>query len=162
LANVDPFTRIHQAIWGALAGHPPWAQLVLAGNRQDMTNTLFQQPLADVQAGDLPGAVIWQDEFVMQPLGATGLTADFEQDYTLLLSTDVMSVVPVNQLKFQTAVALLKAGIDLGLGGIVRDWAIRSARDSSRNKQTNASARWTAALTIGVRFYFPRSTLLAM
>jgi hypothetical protein len=162
MATVDPFTQVHQAIWAALTAHAPWAQLVLAANRQDMSNPLFQQPPPDLQAADSPGATIVQDQFVMRPLGDNSQTADFSQDYTLVLTTDRLSVAPINQVKYLTAVALLKAGIDLGLPGLVRDWTIASARDASGDKKlTRESQRWAATLTISVKFYLSRSALLA-
>jgi len=56
LADNDPYTQIHDAIWAILEGHTDFAALVAVGNRIKFSDTSnVKDPIKDnAQAADLP------------------------------------------------------------------------------------------------------------
>ena len=153
----DPFTAAHQAIFAAFKGHPPLAAMVGLGNFVDTTDPLFQQFKPDAQAGDLPRVMVLQDAFTLPPFGGCSTAVEFSQAYRVLFATDVLRVVPLNQLKYQALCALVKAGPDLGLP-FVRAFDVGPGKDESK-RPDDKTQRWTAAFAITVRMYVARRVL---
>ena len=154
----DPFTAAHEAIFAALENYAPLAALVPIGNFIDTTNPLFQQFPPDATASDTPQILILQDQFTLSPFGGNSTTVQFSQSYRISVCTDVLQVVPLNQLKFQMLAALISAGPNLGLS-CVKSFDVLSGRDEMEFQQ---SRRWAALLTINVHLYLPRQQLTAM
>jgi hypothetical protein len=165
----DPFTAAHQAIFAALQNYAPLAAVVLPGNFVDTTDPLFQQFKPGITAGDTPQVQILQDEFVLPPFGGSSTTVQFTQSYRVFFCTDVLQVVPLNQLKYLSLIALVKAGPTLGLT-YVKSYEVKTGRDdcglgktpsSSIQSQLQNSQRWAAAFVINVEMYLSRQQLAA-
>jgi hypothetical protein len=156
----DPFTAAHEAIFAAFQNQPALAALVLPGNFIDTTDPLFQQFKPATQAGDTPQVKILQGEFTLPPFGGSSTTVHFTQSYRVLFTTDVLRVVPLNQLKYQALIALVKAGPTLGLS-CVKGFSVETGRDDMQSPASEAqrSQRWVAAFTIEVRLYLSRQQL---
>ena len=155
----DPFTRASQAIASALLAWPGFASLV-RGNLVDMTSGRFERFKAEVQSGDLPEVAIVQGDFVMHPFGGDSRSVELAQSYRLMMTFESLNVVAVNALKYQTCIALLKAGPALGLDGLVRRWQVTSGQDnpSGPSAWTRGTERWFSALTIEVEMYLDRAS----
>lgn len=165
----DPFTAAHQAIFAALQNYASLAALVLPGNFVDTTDPLFQQFKPGIAAGDTPQVQILQDEFTLPPFGGSSTSVQFTQSYRVFFCTDVLQVTPLNQLKYLTLIALIKAGPNLGLS-CVKGYEIQTGRDdcgvlktriSNFKSQLQDSERWVAAFTINVEMYLSRQQLAA-
>jgi hypothetical protein len=158
----DPFTAAHQAIFAAFQGSAALAALVLPGNFIDTTNPLFQQFKPNTQASDTPQVKILQGDFTLPPFGGNSTTVQFAQDFRVLFSTDVLRIVPLNQLKYQALIALVKAGPTLGLT-CAKGFEVGPGRDDAKSppEETQQSQRWVAAFTITVHLYLSRQQLAA-
>lgn len=156
----DPFTAAHQAIFAALQNYPALAAVVLPGNFVDTTDPLFQQFKPDLQASDTPQVKILQGAFTLPPFGGNSTTVQFTQSYGIFFATDVLQVVPLNQLKYLALTALVKAGPNLGLS-CVKSFDVGAGRDDAQGAQTEQSQRWTAAFTVNVHLYLSRKQLAA-
>jgi len=156
----DPFTAAHQAIFAAFQNSPALAALVLPGNFIDTTNALFQQFKPNTTASDTPQIKILQGEFTLPPFGGNSTTVQFTQTYRVLFSTDVLRVVPLNQLKYLALAALVKAGPNLGLS-CVKGFDVGSGRDDTAvpKSESQGSQRWVAAFGITVQMYLSRGQL---
>jgi hypothetical protein len=153
----DPFTAAHQAIFAAFANYAPLAALVPAGNVIDTTNPWFQQFKPDATAADTPQLSILQDAFTLPPFGGNSATVQFSQSYRVLVLTDVLQIVPLNQLKYLMLAALVNAGPNLGLS-CVKSFEVLGGRDESESER---SQRWAAVFTISVNLYLSRQQLAA-
>src|SRR3984957_3085059 len=145
----DPFTAAHQAIFAAFENCAPLAALIPAGNFVDTTDPLFQQFKPNAQAADTPQLTILQDEFTLPPFGGNSAVVQFSQSYRVLVCTDVLQVVPLNQVKYQMLAALVSAGPNLGLS-CVKSFEVKPGRDDSESEQ---SRRWASVFTITVNLY---------
>jgi len=156
----DPFTAAHQAIFAAFANYPAFACLVLPGNVIDTTDPLFQQFKPGATAGDTPQLKILQDEFTLPPFGGNSTTVRITQSYRVMICTDVLRVVPLNQVKYLALIALVKAGPNLGLS-CISGYDVAAGRDDADSAQSEKSQRWAAAFTITVQLYLSRRQLAA-
>jgi len=158
----DPFTSAHEAIFTAFQNHPPLAALVLPGNFVDTTDPYFQQFKPGTQAGDTPQVKILQDEFTLPPFGGNSTSVEFTQSYRVLLTTDVLCVVNLNQLKYLILQAMVKAGTTLGLS-FVKSFELQSGKDDFKRPpdETQQSQRWVSVFTIRIQFYLSRQQLAA-
>jgi hypothetical protein len=157
----DPFTAAYQAILAAFQNYAPMAALVGAGNFIDTTDPLFQQFKPGLQAGDTPQVKLLQGEFDLPPFGGNSTSVQFTQSYRVMFCTDVLRVVPLNQLKYQALIALVKAGSNLGLS-CVKGYQVQTGRDDYQSpRQSEQSQRWTAAFDITVHLYLSRQMLAA-
>jgi hypothetical protein len=164
----DPFTAAHQAIFAAFEHSPSLAALVPAGNFIDTTDPLFERFKPGTTAADTPQVKILQGEFALPPFGGNSTSVQLSQDYHVLFSTDVLRIVPLNQLKYQALIALVKAGPSLGLS-CVRGFEVSGGRDDSGGPgadkalqtETQRSRRWAAAFTITVHLFLSRQQLAA-
>lgn len=161
--TLDPFTAAHAAIWYALEQHHGFCSLVKKRNRIIMVAESFYRFKDEVLASDLPEACLVQGRFNLMPFGSNSRSSEFSQSYSLIIVADDLKVVPVNQIKYQTAIALLKAGDTLGLP-CIRSWNITDASDDALGQRewTRKSERWLSTLTIGVSLYKQRSDLMAI
>jgi hypothetical protein len=160
----DPFTQVSRAILGALQADAGWASLVKPGNVVDMTSSTFERFKTQLQPADVPEAILLQGEFRLRPFGASSRIAEMEQSYQFIATSDSLQVCPVNLLKYQTLIALAKAGATLGLDGLVRDWQITQAEDDAlgHKEWRRGTLRWVSVLTIHVNMYVTRERLAAM
>jgi hypothetical protein len=156
----DPFTAAHQAIFAALENYAPLAALVLPGNIVDTTNPLFQQFKPGTAAADTPQLKILQGDFTLPPFGGNSTTVQFTQTYRVMICTDVLRVVPLNQVKYLALIALVQAGPNLGLS-CVSGYQVQAGRDDIQSPDTDKSQRWAAAFTITVQLYLSRRQLAA-
>jgi hypothetical protein len=163
MANTwDPFTAAHQAIFAAFENYPALAAVVLPGNFIDTTDPYFQQFKSNTQAGDLPQVKILQDKFTLPPFGGSSMMVQFTQSYRVLFCTDVLQVVPLNQLKYLALIALVKAGPNLGLT-CIKGFEVETGRDDTKSppEEAEQSQRWAAAFNIKVEMYLSRQQLAA-
>lgn len=159
----DPFTTAASAILGALRASAGFTALVAPGNVIDMTVDCFEQFKKQVQPADLPEVILLQGEFVLRPFGANSRTTDLSQTWQLIVTHDSLRARPVNVLKYQTMTALLKAGTNLGLAGLVRGWEITDGHDNAlgQSQWKRGTARWVSVLAITVQMYLMRQQVLA-
>ena len=159
----DPFTTTASAILAALRASAGFTAMVAPGNVIDMTADCFEQFKKQVQPADLPEVILLQGEFVLQPFGTNSRTSDLSQTWQMIVTHDSLRVKPLNALKYQTMVALLKAGSTLGLGGLVRGWEITDGRDDAlgQNQWKRGTARWVSVLAITVEMYLMRQFVMA-
>jgi hypothetical protein len=159
----DPFTSTASAILGALRASAGFTAIVAPGNVIDMTADCFEQFKKQVQPADLPEVVLLQSEFELRPFGINSHTCDMSQTWQMIVTHDSLRVRPVNALKYQTMVALLKAGASLGLSGLVRGWEITDGRDDAlgQNQWKRGTARWVSVLAITVELYLMRQLIMA-
>jgi hypothetical protein len=162
--SIDPFTQISRAILSALQSDPDWSALVKPGNVIDMTSDTFERFKGQLQPADVPEVVLLQGDFHLTPFGPSSRLAEFQQDYHLIVTHDSLCVLPLNQLKFQTLIALSRSGPNFGLQGLVRSWEITQADDDPGGKSPwrRNTTRWVSTLTIRVTLYLIREALAAV
>jgi hypothetical protein len=160
---IDPFTQTSQAILGSLLADAGWASMVKPGNVIDMTADSFERFKVQLQPGDVPEVILLQGAFTLKPFGASSRMTEMEQSYQLIVTQDSLRVRPVNHLKFQTLIALAKAGPSLGLEGLIRDWGITQGEDDAegRKQWRRGTQRWVSVLTIRVSMYVARERLVS-
>jgi hypothetical protein len=160
----DPFTQVSQAILAALQADAGWASLVRPGNVVDMTSRSFEQFKTQLQPGDLPEAILLQGEFSLKPFGPGSRIAEMQQQFQLIVTHRSLRVLPVNQLKFQTLIALAKAGPSLGLDGLVRDWQIMAGQDDAfgQTQWRRGTDRWVSVLSIHANMFVTRDRLTSL
>jgi hypothetical protein len=159
----DPFTQVSRAVLGALQADAGWASLVKPGNVVDMTATSFERFKTQLQPADVPEAILLQGEFKLKPFGASSRIAEMEQSFQLIVTHDSLRVCPVNRLKYQTLIALAKAGPAIGLDGLVRDWQITQGEDDAvgQKQWRRGTQRWVSVMTIRVNMFIARERLVA-
>jgi hypothetical protein len=160
---IDPFTQTSAAILGSLRADVGWASMVKPGNVIDMTAASFERFKLQLQPGDVPEVILLQGAFKLRPFGASSRVTEMEQSYQLIVTHDSLRVRPVNQLKFQTLIALAKAGPSLGLEGLIRDWEITEGEDDAigQKQWRRGTQRWVSVLTIRVSMYLARERLVS-
>jgi hypothetical protein len=166
----DPFTRAYDAVWAALLaddGPGGFASLVKPNNRVILSRE-GNTPIKDaLQAADVPEVSLIPTAYRLSPFGSNSRAAELSQSYQLVAATDVLSILPIDRVKWRTFVALFRAGTDLGLTGLCRGWAITDATDGTggiliANKDVERGKRGIGSiLTINVDLYVPRDQLLS-
>lgn len=161
---VDPFTQTSQAILAALQADAAWSAMVKPGNVIDMTADTFERFKSQLQPGDVPEAILLQGDFTLKPFGASSRIAEMEQGYQLVVTHDSLRVRPVNWLKFQTLIALARAGPTLGFDGLIRGWEITNGQDDALGQKQwrRGTQRWVSVLTIRVSMYMARDRLASL
>lgn len=161
---MDPFTQTSQAILGALQADAGWSAMVKPGNVVDMTADSFERFKSQLQPADVPEAILLQGEFTLKPFGGSSRIAEMEQGYQLIVTHDSLRVTPVNQLKFQTLIALAKVGPTLGFDGLIRGWEITQGDDDALGQKQwrRGTQRWVSVLTIRVSMYIARDRLASL
>jgi hypothetical protein len=154
----DPFTAAHEAIIAAFQNCPALAALVPVGNYVNTTDPLFQQFKPSPTSADTPQIKVLQGEFTLPPFGGNSTSVRFTQAYRVLVCTDVLRVVPLNQVKYQMLTALVKAGPNLGLS-CVSGYDVASGHDDYNSAESGPSQRWTAVFTITANLYLSRQQL---
>ncbi len=160
---IDPFTQTSRAILASLQADAGWASMVKPGNVVDMTADSFERFKLQLQPADVPEVILLQGEFKLKPFGASSRMTEIEQSYQLIATHDSLRVRPVNRLKFQTLIALAKAGPSLGLEGMIRDWEITQGEDDAvgQKQWKRGTQRWVSVLTIRVSMYLSRERLVS-
>jgi hypothetical protein len=160
---LDPFTQVCRAILGALRADAAWAALVKPGNVVDMTADSFEQFRSRLEPADVPEVILLQGQFKLQPFGSSSRIAEMEQGFQFIVTHDSLRVRPVNQLKYQTLVALAKSGPTLGLDGLIRGWEITQGEDDALGQKQwrRGTRRWVSVLEVHVSMYVTRETLVA-
>lgn len=160
---IDPFTQCARAILSSLQGDPGWAEMVKSGNVVDMTAHSFERFKSQLMPADVPEVILLQGEFRLKPFGASSRIAEMEQSFQLIVTHDSLRVRPVNRLKYQTLVALAKAGPTLGFDGMVRGWEITQGDDDALGQKhwRRGTQRWVSVLAIRVSLYVPRERLIS-
>jgi hypothetical protein len=161
---IDPFTQISRAILTALQADAGWAALVKPGNVVDMTSSSFERFRTQLQSGDTPEAILLQGTFVLKPYGPSSRMAEMDQAFNLIVTHDSLRVCPVNRLKFQTLIALSKAGPSLGFDGLVREWQITSGEDDALGQKQwrRGTQRWVSVMSIHVSMTMTRERLASL
>ena len=96
----DPFTAAYQAILGAFQNWPALAALVPAGNFVDTTDPLFQHFKPSPTKADTPQIKLFSRlAFTLPPFGGNSTSVRFTQAYRVMVCTDVLRVVPLNQVQ---------------------------------------------------------------
>jgi len=161
--TTDPFTAASNAILKALQSCSVFAAIVPPGNLIDMTAASFERFKGQLQASDTPEVVLLQEAFELQPFGGNSRVASLSQSYQLVATHESLRVTPVNALKYAAMAALLRAGPDLGLSGLVRSWEIHQGRDDAFGppQWRRATQRWVSVMSIVVHMELDRSVLLS-
>jgi hypothetical protein len=125
----DPFTQAYEPIWTALAARSQWASLFPSGRRGDKDD-VSGRLVEIIKVGNINGLVaLDQAQFVMQPFGSNSLVASLQQTFVLSVASASTTIVKINQIKWQTFLALRLAGPHLNLPSIVSSWMIQQAQD---------------------------------
>lgn len=178
-AQTDPFTVGNRAIFDALIAWAPLDAIVRAGNR---TSTVPRADGIDAERAaivpkvptNFPGFLVTQGGFLLLPGGKNSTTADLRQDYIIQWATDVLNVVGLNVVKWETFRALCAAGdtiLDARHKGLpfIRTVDIRDAQEGAAivipdpsNQGTGGRAGWVATFAISVEMYFSKTTILSL
>jgi hypothetical protein len=160
--NTDPFTAAAQAILCALRASSGFTSIVAAGNLIDMTAQTFEQFKSTLPSADTPEVVLLQDAFELKPFTAGSRAAEIDQTFQLVATHDSLRTGVVNALKYQTLLALARAGPSLGLEGLVRQWSLTGGHDDAFGPKQwrRGTQRWVSILAIEVSMYLPRNRFL--
>ena len=155
MPSLDPFTQAARAIVAALQASPGFTAIVRPGNVIDMSAAQFNSLPAQAQAGDLPQVAIIQSTFSISIVGPSSRSSQLTQSFILSTTLDTLNSQPLNALKYQTFLALLKSGADLGLPGLLRTWSLSAGKHdpAGNSAAARASARWTSLLTLTMEMY---------
>ncbi len=162
--STDPFSSASAAILLALRAFDGFTALVQPGNLIDMSAASFERFKAQLQASDTPEVIVLQEAFTLQPFGVNSRVASLSQSFQLVVSQDSLKVTPVNALKYAVMVALLQAGPDLGLSGLVRSWHITQGKDDAfpATQWRRGAQRWVSFLTITIAMDLDRASLIGL
>ncbi len=160
----DPFTATSSAILSALTSSPAFSAIVAPGNLIDMSANAFERFKGQLQFSDTPEVVLLSDAFELQPFGTNSKIASISQTFQLISTHASLRTTPMNALKFATMTALLKAGPNLGLCGLIRSWEMRQGRDDAfgHPQWRRGTLRWVSLISITVHMHLDRSHLLAL
>lgn len=128
MIDPDPFTQAYAAIWTALAARAEWVALFPAGRRGDKDDVRGR--LTEViKSRNLNGLVsLDQAQWAGQPFGANSLVVSAQQTYVMSVASASSAIEKVNDIKWQTLLALRAAGPALGLP-FITSWIIQQAQD---------------------------------
>lgn len=118
--TTDPFTQVHQALWGIFTDYKPWANLIRAGAR---INAAPAGPLSTKVPALTPGST---PQFEICPLGGSVQVQNsqawrIDRSYAFKITTSQLNVIQLDQIEFYTMVALMKSPGKLGLS-FVSGW----------------------------------------
>jgi hypothetical protein len=149
---------------GALRLSKPLGTLVRAGNIVDVSAANFEQFKSQIQTSDTPEIVLLPEAFSLQPFGTNSQVASLSQTFQLVLTQDSLRSGILNAVKFAAMLALLQAGPDLGLGGLIRSWEIRQGKDDpfGQTQWRRGTQRFVSVMSILVNMELDRSQLLSM
>jgi hypothetical protein len=171
-AQTDPFTVANKAIVTALLAWAPLSDCVRAGNRM---STVPRGDAVDAEKAmniprvrtSFPGLLVTQGGFRLNPNGNNSRAVDLTQDYLIQWATDVLNVVGLNVVKWETMRALVAAGDTINGAtcyGVpfVRGYAVRDAQEGvAVTDETAQRAGWVASFVVTVDMYFDRAAVLA-
>jgi hypothetical protein len=159
---MDPFTQASSAIVAALQSCSAFTDLVRPGNLIDVTSEAFENFKSQLQFGDTPEVVLLPEAFTLQPFGSNSRVATLSQTYQIVATHDSLRAQPVNALKYAAMTALLQAGPDLGLGGLVSSWQITQGKDDPFGHPAwrRTTQRWISVMSIIVDMQLDRSIVI--
>jgi hypothetical protein len=163
--DADPFTLVHQAIWSALTGYAPWADLVRPGNRVrfDEGKTTVPKTEMPLQAGDCPEVRLEQGLFAADLNFCDGQAVEGTLHFPLRIQTADYDVVKLNLVKWQTIRALVAAGHALGMPELIQRVEVRDGKDDAAaySKEAWKARRWISVCRIVVRLAIDNDDCLA-
>jgi len=164
--TVDPFSAAHQALWDALTGYQPWANLI-RGNKVQVNQGIQFPPkfeAEDFQAGDAPEVTILQGPYQTDPFQVNSLACSLVQSYPMILIAADHNILPVNDVKFQTLRAILTAGPHLGLPRLIRNVSMTKGQDDpfpAQKREQKGAARWVSVCTFMVYMIVNKADVLS-
>jgi hypothetical protein len=167
-ATTDPITQVYSALWSALNAWHGFTDLVRV--QVDLTQPQYASIEAlppTVRDADLPEVTLFEGRYTLAPFGRSSQVAEIQQEYRLVCATNSLQVIPINAVKYNVLVALLKAGDTLGLDGLVYSYVIYKGSDDTSRMALGTNVvrgvdRYTSLLSIRVSMYLDRATLLAL
>jgi hypothetical protein len=167
--STDPFTQAYSAVWTALNAHAGFTALVRVNNRNDLTGSAPGTRKGAAQYADFGEVSLIPAGFVAAPFGSNSKVADLSQSLQLVTATErITDVGKLNAIKFQTMVALAKAGPNLGLDGLCSGWTVSGGQENiglnlvAGIDVTHGKNGLVALLTIDVAMYMTRAELAAL
>lgn len=152
----DPFTLVHSAIWAAFAAYVPWSNLVRPGARiNDVPLTTINMKPMTLNPGDAPSVRLMQFQFKIDPGSGNSGSMLWSQSFRLELDTTYQNVIPINQLKFYSIIALAQQPDNLGVD-FLEDWYLTDGSDSSMGAGVR---QWGAAIGIHTKMRISRQIL---
>jgi hypothetical protein len=129
MIDPDPFTQTYAQIWHALAARTEWVALFPAGRRGDK-ETITGRLTEIIKARNLNGLVsLDQAQWAGQPFGANSLVVSAQHTYVMSVASGSSAIEKVNDIKWQTLLALRAAGPDLGLPQFITSYLLQQAQD---------------------------------
>jgi hypothetical protein len=160
MAEVDPFTRVHTAIWDALKSSAAWSALIKPGLRIDVTEQGNKNKEGKLGSpADFVNFEIEQGTFSMR--SANSKADRFMQEYRCFLASGLNTIIKVNQVKYETYRALRRVGTDLGLGSLVETWNVTNANDDYGKSESHRRDGYSAVFSINVEMMLERAVLVA-
>lgn len=166
---VDPFTQAYDAVWAALSAHTGFTSIVRANNRNNLTGAAPGFRKGAGQFADFGEVSLIPAGFNASPFGSNSKIADLSQSFQLITSTErITDLVKLNRIKFQTMIALAKAGADLGLTSLCSGWTVSGGQEGvGQNLVANVDVTHgknglVSLLTITVNMYMARAALLVL
>jgi hypothetical protein len=158
LSQTDPFTQVHSAIWGFLAGYAPWAALVRPGARiNEVTAGTLAAKSPALTPGATPEMRIVQSRFGQKTTNSQAIF--LAELFTFQVSTFNMNVVALNQVKFYTLIAVAKMPNDLGLYPLVSDFRISDGTEKSIDPETGLR-QWESVVSYQCAFRISNDDLV--
>lgn len=158
--NVDPFTRVYNAIMALFADHDGVSDLVKPGNLVSYA-TKSRDPLkVNVQSGDLP-------EIEVRPAGGeatlwkTSDSTEVIRRYVVGIATGDLRVdESLFPLEWELLRALAGTTSNLGLPFVVNVHIEGFDEESEATDRHRGTKGWVALFTVGVQMYFNRQNHL--
>jgi hypothetical protein len=166
--TLDPFTQAYQAIRDAMRNHAGFSSLVKLANWDDFSEFASNNAKGGLMPADAPTASLVMTTFMLRPFGSNSKVSQIEQGFQLVSATDVLKILKINAVKYQTLIALVKAGVDLGLPGLISDWNVTGGQDGTGTVEVAGSDTlkgrkgWASILSINTVMTVSRATLLAL
>ncbi len=166
--STDPITQVYSAIWTALNNWHGFTDLVRV--QVDLTQPQYasiEALIPTVRDADLPEVTLLEGRYSLAPFGKTSQSADIRQEFRLVCAVNSLQVIPINTVKYNVLIALLKSGAALALDGLVYDYTITDGNDSTTGAAlaTDISRgvdRYSSLMCINVGMYLDRASLLSL
>lgn len=175
----DPFTLAYQGVFNCLLAWPGFTSLlqynggaIKLGNINDLTNQgqfTKSGPKDSLGAfADTPEITLSQRKFILDPTGRNSTSVNWWQDFPLVMvGATGLYVPPINQLKWQTMIALAKGGNQFQPFGLnfIDDWQVTDGLDDvpvfavPTNAATRGEIRDVTLLNIRLHGYASKKDL---
>lgn len=152
VTSIDPFTFTYQALWKTLTDFQPWVDAVKGRYLRFDTTDIpgnFDQLL---QNGDCPFVALEPSSYMQRPYGHDCAALDMTLSFPLVIVGADLNIIPVNQVKWHTTRALIKAGPQLDLPKLIQKVGVRSGSDrvGTPDAWTKGQIRITTMLVIDI------------